>query len=480
MAEYLRPDVYVQREKSGAEPIQAVGTSTGAFVGTAQRGKVGTPTFVTSWTDYVNQFARGLSTPFVKSSDLAYAVYGFFQNGGGRAYIVRTATEECACAKVTQSTSGPTFTAKDEGTWANKLEIKVTANEDILTLYDFSIKLDGVEVEQFKALSKDPDHEDFYVDYINDASNYITVKLGSTELAVTSGDLKLTGGNDGTTPLPADYIGERGLQAFNTVEEINLVAVPGQTSKDVVQGVVDYCSGRGNCFAVLDAPLGATTTSALEFKKSLGGNFGALYYPWGKVVDPIGKGKQRLVPPSGHIMGVYARTDNERGVHKAPAGVEAQVKGFVDMERPLANGDVDLLNSTGVNCIVSKPNKGIVCWGARILTAHNDRFYVSDMRFDIALEQSLYKGTQWAVFEPNDHTLWGTITAQIKAFLYNQWVDGALFGSTPEEAYFVKCDEELNPQEIRDAGKLIVEIGYAKKKPAEFVILKLTQKTSTN
>ena len=148
------------------------------------------------------------------------------------------------------------------------------------------------------------------------------------------------------------------------------------------------------------------------------------------------------------------------------------------MERGLSDGEVELLNAKAVNCIMSKPNKGIVVWGARLATPDKDRFYVSDMRLDIMIEGSLYEGTQWSIFEPNDEKLWGSLTAQVKAFLYNLWVDGALFGATPEEAYFVKCDEELNSQEVRDAGKVIIEVGYAKKKPAEFTIIRITQKAN--
>lgn len=481
MGNYLRPDVYVERTGSGATPISGVGTATAGFVGIANRGIVGKAELVTSWTEFVSKFARGLETPFVKNSDLAYAVYGYFQNGGGTAYVVRTATESAKSATGEIGVDGVEVTAYDEGEWANT-KLKVSVVEDG-GLFDIVVSYDGEIVEVFEGLNNDADDVQFYADIVNGGSKFIKVGIGT----LAEGEVTLAGGIDGITGLEdTDYLGEKGLKGLDFVNEVSIVAVPGQTSQAVLQGVLDYASNRKDCFGILDLPMNIDTEGAKlaketlggnSDKETLGGNYGASYYPWGKVVDPLGKGKLRLTPPSGHIAGIYARTDRERGVHKAPAGIEATVKGFVEMERPLSNGDIEILNPLGVNCIVAKPNKGIVVWGARLVTPHMDRTYVSDMRLDIHIEESLFEGTQWTIFEPNDEKLWGSITAQVKAFLYGKWSDGALFGETPEEAYFVKCDAELNPQEIRDAGKVIVEVGYAKKKPAEFTIFRLTQKT---
>ena len=472
MGEYLRPDVYVEEKPSGASPIESVGTSTGGFVGVAQRGRVGVATLVTSWTDYVNKFARGLKSPFSRDSYLAFAVYGFFQNGGGRAYGTRIA--KGATKATAELGEGILVNALDEGTWANdNLEVKLVTGENGL---DLQVLFEGEIVEIFENVTATPNEGN----YISDIkSNFVTVTVGSeTELAV--GSVTLSGGTDGSAVSDAEYLGEDGLQAFNVIDNINLVAIPGQTSKAVLQGLVDYCDSRNDCFAILDIPEGLDTTEALAARKELGGTNGACYYPWGKVIDPLGSdGKLRLVPPSGHVMGVYARTDRERGVHKAPAGVEANVRGFVEMERPLANSDVDLLNPAGVNCIIARPNQGIVVWGARSLSSNPNKRYVSDVRLDINILVSSYLGTQWAVFEPNDEVLWGRISDQIKDFLFNKWQEGALFGATPEEAYFVKCDEELNTEEVRNSGRVIAEIGYAKKKPGEFVILRFSQKTAT-
>lgn len=477
MASYLRPDVYVERVASGAEPIQTQGTAVAGFVGIARRGEIGEATLVTSWTEFTERFSKGLDTPFMADSDLAYAVYGYFQNGGGTAFIVRTASETAERASVLiPAENGIKIYAKDEGTWGNKLSMKVTSTqENGVDIFNVEVSLDDEVVETFEGLTNDITDENYYLPIINSDSKFITVPAGGLQV----GEGAFSGGKDGIDDITdADFLGERGLKALDKAEAVTIVAIPGQTSMAVQKGILDYCSGRKDCFGIVDIGLGRTPTEALEDKAEIGGSYGAVYYPWGKVVDPIGKGKLRLTPPSGHIAGVYARTDSERGVYKAPAGTEAVVRGFVEMERSLSNGEVELLNAKAVNCIMSKPNKGIVVWGARMATPDKDRFYVSDIRLDIMIEGSLYEGTQWSIFEPNDEKLWGSLTAQVKAFLYNLWVDGALFGTTPEEAYFVKCDEELNSQEVRDAGKVIVEVGYAKKKPAEFTIIRITQKAN--
>lgn len=454
MAGYLRPDVYVQRQSGGASPIQAVGTSTAGFIGTTPRGSF-EPQLVTSWTEFITLYARGLSSPFAIDSDLVYAVYGFFLNGGGSAYIQRVAGS--TKAKATIVVEGLTVTALEEGSWGNGLQVEVKANS---SAFDIILTLDGNVVETFTEVST--------VDGIT--SNYVTL---SGDLS--AGKSSLTGGKDGLE-VANDTMYLEALKNFDVIEEISLIAIPGQTSPTVLKAVLDYAENRGDCMPVLDAPKGEDVTTVITSKKQLGGK-GAIYYPWGKVVDPA-TGKLRLVPPSGHVCGIYSRTDKERGVHKAPAGVEAVVRGFVETERKLSSEHLGLLNSNNINAIVSRPNQGIVVWGARLLAPHLDRTYVSDLRLDIAIEEALYNGTQWTVFEPNDSKLWSTVTAQVKAFLYNYWVEGALFGDTPEEAFFVKCDAELNTQEVRDAGKLIIEVGYAKKKPTEFTIIQITQKQS--
>jgi phage tail sheath protein FI len=205
----------------------------------------------------------------------------------------------------------------------------------------------------------------------------------------------------------------------------------------------------------------------------------ALYYPWIKIADlssPTGGSK--FVPPSGHVVGIYNRTDGERGVHKAPAN--EVVLGATDLELNITKGEQGVLNKLGINCIRSFPGRGIRVWGARTLSSDGSWRYINVRRLFNQVGSSLDTGLQWVVFEPNDHNLWAKVRRDINAFLRVIWRSGALFGVAPEDAFYVKCDEELNPHEIRDLGQLIIEVGMAPVKPAEFVILRLSQWAGAN
>ncbi|MFI7024636.1 phage tail sheath family protein [Micromonospora sp. NPDC049900] len=202
-------------------------------------------------------------------------------------------------------------------------------------------------------------------------------------------------------------------------------------------------------------------------------DFGALYFPWLRVRDPL-SGELVLTPPSGHLAGIWARTDALRGVHKAPAN--EPVRGAVDLGHLVTRSEHDVLNPKGVNVIRYFPGEGIRVWGARTLAAEASEWrYLNVRRLSIAIEQAIANGTRWMVFEPNDYTLWRSIRRDIGAFLTRVWRDGALLGRTPEEAFFVKCDEETNPADVRDAGMVVAHIGIAVVKPAEFVVFKLSQ-----
>jgi phage tail sheath protein FI len=200
--------------------------------------------------------------------------------------------------------------------------------------------------------------------------------------------------------------------------------------------------------------------------------FAALYYPWLKVFDPS-SGENTFVPPSGHVAGIWGRNDDTRGVHKAPAN--EVVRGALDLEVNLTKGEHDLLNPDGVNCIRSFPGQGIRIWGARTLSSDPEWRYVNVRRLFNYLEDSILSGTQWAVFEPNDNALWAKLRRSISAFLVMEWRKGALFGLTPAEAFYVKCDSETNPAEAIDLGQVTCQIGVAPVKPAEFVVFQLSQ-----
>jgi phage tail sheath protein FI len=479
MSEYLRPDVYIERTASGERPISAASTSVGAFVGIAPRGQVGKAMLCTNWSEFLEKTSLGLDTPFIANSDLAYAVYGFFQNGGSRCYVVRTAHSTVAKASVKiPETTGITFTALDEGTWANsKVAIVVTSNTTVPANFDVVVKFNGVEVERFENCSNTAADINYYDIKINGVSKYVTVELLKS-LAVGTGTL--AGGVDGVSDIvDGDYTGNSGLNALDGIN-VNLVAVPGQTSLTVINAITAYCELRGDCFAILDAPMGDSVQDVATFKATLNASdYGAYYFPWIKVVDPLSSvGRLRTTPPSGHIMGMYARTDTKRGVHKAPAGDEATLLGVVDLELSVGSSGLATLNPLAVNSIIAKPNVGIVVWGARTLSTNTKRLYVSDVRMDINVEVSCKAGTSWVVFEPNDEILWKRFSGSLESYLYSLWLDGKLKGTKKEEAYYVKCDAELNPQTSIDAGKVIAEIAYAKKRPAEFVIIKIVQKSA--
>ena len=475
MADYLSPGVYAESVSNTNAPIEAVSSSTGGFVGITVRGKLKTPVLVTSWQNFLDNFAYGMETPFLANSDLAYSVYGFFQNGGTRCYIIRTASTKAAKATGTQSEV--TFTAKDEGTWGNKLKVAISANADNASNFDITVKYGDEVVESFKNVSNTSTEDNYFVDALN-SSKYITCATGT--LSVTTSDISFSNGADGIEDIAdADYTSA--LKLFDSVDDVNLICVPGQTSEAMTKEILDYAQNRGNVFAIVDGAKDADVESIKAFRKKLSCTCGALYYPWIKVSDPLSKtGKLRDCPTCGHVMGVYARTIQNRGVWKAPAGTECTVRGAVEVVKSLIKSDCDELNPMGINVIMPRSNYGIVVWGARSLNPDSSMRYVSDVLLNTYIKSSIETGTQWAVFEPNNSTLWTKVSTVIEAFLDELWRNGGLYGESADEAYFVKCDEELNPEDVRNAGKLITEVGYARNKPAEFVIIRIAHSVSND
>ena len=279
---------------------------------------------------------------------------------------------------------------------------------------------------------------------------------------------------------------EKALSAFELIDEISLVAAPGLTSTTVRSQIVTHCEKMGNRFAILDGP---ATEDTLQNLTTVGGtngkmpgrtDYAAWYFPWIKVFDPVAEKYAGIpdgivgVPPSGHIAGVYARVDNERGVHKAPAN--ETIRGALDVTQPLSKAHQDGLNPKGVNCI-RLLNDNILVWGARTVggDANTDLKYINVRRTLLFLRESIDLGTQWVVFEPNSPALWQRISRTVTAFLTNVWRSGALFGDTPAQAFYVKCDKETNPQSSIDAGRVVTEIGVAIVRPAEFVIFRISQ-----
>jgi Bacteriophage tail sheath protein len=281
------------------------------------------------------------------------------------------------------------------------------------------------------------------------------------------------------------------LEAFEAVDEIAIVVAPGFTDKNSRDAITTHCSQKTkDRFAIFDSPQDVETNGSLDLMLLDSGNantvtppnsdYAAFYFPWIQVFDPAtqaanpGGDGMRYVPPSGHVAGVYARVDNERGVHKAPAN--ETVLGALGLRYNLSKSQQDGLNPKGVNCIRAM-NGNIRIWGARTVggDANTDLKYINVRRTLIYLRESIDEGTQWVVFEPNTPALWQKITRNVTAFLTNVWRSGALFGTTAAEAFYVKCDAETNPPELRELGQVVTEIGVAIVRPAEFVIFRISQ-----
>lgn len=310
----------------------------------------------------------------------------------------------------------------------------------------------------------------------------------------------LAGGNDGIEGIEAkDYIGtitpneERsGLVALEAEDDVSIIAIPdlmmsfgggnGTTSPEDVElvqlAMIAHCEKLKDRFAVLDSVKGQKVQDIHAWRlDNLDSKYAALYYPWIKVSDPIKaeNGNTRFIPPSGHIAGIYARSDIERGVHKAPAN--EVVRGVTELERKITSGEQDILNPDGINCIRAFPGRGLRVWGARTISSDSLWKYVNVRRLFLYLEESIDEGTQWVVFEPNDERLWARVRQTITQFLTRVWRDGMLMGTKAEEAFFVKCDRSTMTQDDIDNGRLIVLIGVAPVKPAEFVIFRIAQWT---
>jgi phage tail sheath protein FI len=284
-----------------------------------------------------------------------------------------------------------------------------------------------------------------------------------------------------------DVAERTGFSGLEAVDEITMVCVPDlmsayqqgaidqETVKAVQLAMIAHCELMGDRVAILDPPPGLNAQQIKEWRVDKAGydsKYAALYWPWVKAADPS-TGKNIHMPPSGFVAGIWGRNDDTRGVHKAPAN--EVVRGAISLEVQITKNEHDLLNPVGINCLRTFPGRGIRVWGARTLSSDPAWRYLNVRRLFNYLEESILNGTNWVVFEPNDDALWAKIRRTISAFLVNEWRKGALFGLTPDEAFYVKCDRETNPAEGIDAGQVVCQIGVAPVKPAEFVIFQLSQ-----
>lgn len=264
-----------------------------------------------------------------------------------------------------------------------------------------------------------------------------------------------------------------GLFLFDEIQDISIVCAPGVTDPAAQDAILTHCEKNRFRFAVLDSPetLEAGIDTMPMPRDSI---MGAYYFPWVQMYDMVAD-QNVYAPPSGGVCGIYGRVDGTRGVHKAPAN--ELFKTALGVKYNLTDAEQELLNPKGINCIRDFPGRGIRVWGARTISSNPEWRYVNVRRLFCMVEQALQNGTNWVVFEPNTRDLWKKITRNITAFLLNIWRSGALFGDSPEEAFYVRCDDELNPPEMIDAGYVTIELGLAPAKPAEFVVFRVSQKT---
>jgi len=348
-----------------------------------------------------------------------------------------------------------------------------------------------------------PEGESWYVRVEDLGSNTEEIRLGPETLVdvLPNGRTRparqaLESGNDSVDTLTDDiYIGadnvdpelRTGLYSFVNIDDVSIIAVPGRTSATMQGALIDFCENNQYCFAVLDGPVpmqvwetsNDSIADVQQQRQQFDTKYAALYHPWVLIEDPFPVNPANIanypLPPSGHVLGVYARTDVDRGVHKAPAN--EVVNGIIGLQRIINKPEQDVLNPYPVNINVIRDfrnnDRGIRIWGGRVITSDNDWKYVNVRRLVIFIEKSLNEGLQWVVFEPNADPLWARVRRTIGNFLTTVWRNGALEGTKPEEAYFVKCDRTTMTQTDIDNGRLIVVIGIAPVKPAEFVIIRI-------
>lgn len=531
------PGVYIEEVPSGVRTITGVATSITAFVGRGRRGRVNHPVTVNSFAD----FERGFGGLWSEST-MSYAVRDFYLNGGSAAVIVRLFNPTAdGPNRVTLEAGGLSLEAKYEGSWALALEASAHAPAAQLA-QEIAEDLD-VEADQiFNLIVNDGStgtREVFNnvtivesrrrIDRVlNNESALVRVLLDEDGLPVLPDDFaaptpdaplafSLTPDPDAAGSAETldgevltadnyivpegdvadhlrDYVGstsrKQGLFALDDADLINLLCIPSFSfDNDVDTAVLSAASSYAvnrRAMLLVDPPSGWTSVElARDGLLALTGELGsnkknaALFFPRIHKPNPIRENQVEHFVPCGTVAGVFARIDSQRGVWKAPAGLEAGLVGVPALSVNLSDGENGELNPLGVNCLRMRPAVGPVVWGSRTL-AGNDLLasewkYIPVRRVALFIEESLYRGTQWAVFEPNDEPLWAELRLNIGAFMQNLFRQGAFQGRTPREAYFVKCDKETTTQNDINLGVVNVLVGFAPLKPAEFVVIRLQQ-----
>jgi phage tail sheath protein FI len=496
MPEYLYPGVYVEEVDTGNKPIEGVSTSTVGFLGITERGPKKS-TLITSFPEFRRAFGD-----YVKDGDvdryLAYGVEGFFLNGGERCFVSRVTSIAATTAQL--NVGGMTVKAVGPGLWGNNIVVQIAAaglkNAPLFKLIvaywsgtlpdplpDFTDpnpqKIPPPKlIEVFDNLSATPTSSTFYESEVNDLSNLVVLQQTAPGPLAPSLATTLQGGADGEDIVLGDFEGtdadlenKTGLLALEDIDEISLLCCPDEHMEDAITSrLVSQCERLKDRFAILQAKVNAGKPENNDPPPD--SKYAAFYYPWLRVTNPL-TNAPLLIPPGGHVAGIYARSDTNRGVHKDPAN--EVIRGIDELQVKTNNQQQAILNPKGVNVLRYFKGRGNLVWGGRTISTDPDWKYINVRRLFIFVEKSIERGTQWVVFEPNDEPLWARVRTSVSEFLRGLWRDGMLQGKTVEEAYFVRCDRTTMTQADIDNGRLIMLIGIAPVKPAEFVIFRIGQ-----
>jgi phage tail sheath protein FI len=511
------PGIYIEEVPGGIRTITGVATSITAFIGRTLRGPVNDPVRVQSFGEFERRFG-GLW----RDSTLSYALQQFFQNGGADALIVRV-HNGAAAATLTLAT-GFNLVAANPGKWGEKLRVRIDHNtrphlpvEPANSLFNLSVRDTGTgATEHFLNLSTDPNNARFVTRVLEQESNLVRIvtppgtvpalrptahgnppqgvdplldNVSSTAFTATGNDgVAIT---DNQISLALLEAAQQGIWALQKVDLFNLLCIPpltrkpgGDVNAQTRRAAAAYCLARRAMYIVdplmaWDEPSDLTGANGLDsaiWGLSRSTN-AALYFPYVRLPDPLQENRLADFAPCGAVAGIIARTDGQRGVWKAPAGNDAILNGVVELAVKLTDSESGQLNSLAVNCLRAFPVTGRLVWGARTLIGADQLAsewkYLPVRRLALFLEESLFRGTQWVVFEPNDEPLWAQIRLNLGAFMQNLFRQGAFQGSSPREAYFVKCDRETTTRNDIDLGIVNIVVGFAPLKPAEFVVIKL-------
>jgi phage tail sheath protein FI len=532
MPEYLAPGVYLEEFEIGAKPIEGVSTSTLGILGETERGPV-VPKLVTTFEDFRRMYGNYIPYSYLPNALEGFFANGGKRCYVGRIIGKGTKTASISFAgagsvpkespkkaaekgtsdkgtdqpapdkKKSADTSQFVLTATGPGEWGNRIAVQIedaglaARNPELykMKVVYWTDAPEKIVDPTILANEKDPDYRkparieiydnispqlaspDNFRKKVSGVSVLVEVEQMAEERPANMEFKFLSGGTDGKPITLEEYKGnadqgegqESGLLGFELVNDISIVCVP-KEMEGLNDAIVAHVEKMNDRFAILQSKQADDGVETLM--PPVDSKCAAFYYPWIQVFDPLTQSR-KLVPPCGHIAGVYARSDTQRGVHKAPAN--EPLRGALELQFRISKGKQDILNPRGVNCIRVFPGRGIRIWGARTVSSDPIWKYINIRRLFLYVGESIEQGTQWVVFEPSNERLWARVKQTVTQFLVGVWRSGALMGSSQAEAFFVRCDRSTMTQDDIDNGRLVCVIGIASTKPAEFVILRIAQ-----